>query len=228
MVPWTILHFLARRWTFFSRCLAIAGLATFLPREALAHAFFTTYIQHQVQIIVGAQYIDVTVDLTFFEEWSASERRQMDANGDGQITQAELDSYLKRLEPQLAAQVRISVAGSELALVPLYEPEVDLLGNDKVGPWHHRLRLLFFAPTPTSLRPTDVIVIEDGLWSGAKAIVTLQAEGHDGCVLKPEMPSDVSVAPAPPGGARRFTVRCLRPPATPIAASLPPASVPLR
>jgi hypothetical protein len=189
-----------------------------LPPEASAHDFFTAYIQHQVQLTVGAQHLDLTVDLTFFEEWSARERRQMDANGDGRITHAELDSYLKKLAPELARQVRVRVAGRELALASLYEPEVDLLGNDKVGPGHHRLRLLFFAPTPPGLRATDAIVIEDRLWPEANALTTLQAEGHDGCALEPEMPSDPDLAPARPGEARRFTVRCLEPPTAPSAA----------
>lgn len=217
-VAWTILTSLTRRQALCPLWLAFAGIATGLPREASAHDFFTAYIQHQVQLTVGARHLDLTVDLTFFEEWSAHERRLMDANGDGRITHAELDSYLKKLAPELARQVRVRVTGRDLALASLYEPEVDLLGNDKVGPGHHRLRLHFFAPTPPGLRATDAIVIEDRLWPEAKALATLQAEGHDGCALEPEMPSDLGLAPARPGEAQRFTFRCLKPPTAPSAA----------
>ncbi len=119
---------------------------------------------------------------------------------------------MRKLAPQLADQVDLRVAGQDLPLIPLYDPEIDLLGNDKVGPAHHRLRLFFFAPTPTALRADTEIVVEDRLWPETKALGTLQAEGRDGCALETEKTSDPSFAPASGGEARLFKVRCLKPP----------------
>jgi len=78
--------------------------------------------------------VDLTVDLTFFEEWSSRERRKMDADTNGRIARVEVERYLQKLAPELAKQVRLLVAGHEVPLVSLYEPEVDLLGSDKAGP----------------------------------------------------------------------------------------------
>jgi hypothetical protein len=110
--------------------------------------------------------------------------------------------------------VQLRVAGRELAPVPLYDPELDLLADHKVGPAHHRLRLCFFLPTPADLRANTEIIVEDRLWPDAKALGTLQAEGHDGGTLQAEKPSDPGFAPARPGEARLFKFRCLKPPAT--------------
>jgi hypothetical protein len=167
------------------------------------------------------------VDLTFFEEWSARERKAMDADGSGDITRAELEAYLNKCAPQLARQVKLRVAGREVPLVPLYNPEVDLLADRKVGPAHHRLRLFYFAPTP-ELRPGDEIVIEDQLWPEAKAIATPQSEGCDGCKLTTLLSVDADLAnPRSQEEKRLFKFRCLSPPtkASPADASSSRSSV---
>ena len=192
--------------------LLFIGMMLSLPQLAAAHDLFAKYIQHNVNLSIGARYIDLDVDLTFFEEWSARERAAADADANGRITRSEVEAYVKKLAPELARQVTLRVAGNELALAPLYAPEVDLLGNDQVGPAHHRLRLFFFAPIPTPFRANDDIVIEDRLWPTASGLGRLQAEGRDDCVLEPEKTSDPGFAPAQPGEARLFRARCLKPP----------------
>jgi hypothetical protein len=192
--------------------LLFAGMVISLQHLAAAHDLFTAYIQHRVLLTVGAGYSDVEIDLTFFEEWSAHERAAMDADANGRITRGEVESYVKKRAPELARQVKLRVAGHELALVPLYAPEVDLLGNDQAGPAHHRLRLFFFVPTPTALHAGDEIVIEDRLWPPAKALGMLQAEGRDGCSLESGRTSDPGLAPARADEARLFKARCLKPP----------------
>lgn len=198
--------------------LVAAGFAAGSLREAPAHDLYMAYIQHRVHLSVGARYVDLTLDLTFFEEWSSRERRTMDANTNGLIARVEVDQYLRRVALELAKQVRLLVAGHEVPLACLYEPEVDLLGSDKAGPGHHRLRLFFFAPTPPGLHAADVFVIEDRLWPEAKALGAVHVEGSDGCALEPEKPSDPAFAPARSGEARVFKVKCLKPPAVQPAA----------
>jgi hypothetical protein len=190
----------------------LAGVLISLPHLAAAHDLFTNYVQHSVHLTVGASYCDLELDLTFFEEWSTRERAAMDADGNGRITRSEVESYVKRLAPELARQVKLGVAGRELALVPLYAPEVDLLGSDRVGPAHHRLRLFFFVPTPTPLHADDEIVVEDLLWPEARALGVLEAEGRDDCVLEIGRASGTGLEPTRPGEARLFKVRCLKPP----------------
>ncbi|MEI2722388.1 MAG: hypothetical protein V9H26_02255 [Verrucomicrobiota bacterium] len=181
-------------------------------QSVAAHDLFTNYVQHCVQLTVGARHLDLTVDLTFFEEWSARERQTMDANPNGRITRSELEAYLKPLAARLSGQVKLRVAGHELPLALLYDPEVDLMTNDQTGPGHHRLRLFYFAPTPTTLRAEDEIVVEDRLWPEAKLLGTLQSEGHDGCKLTTEISIKAGRVPPPPDAARWFKFRCVKPP----------------
>lgn len=202
-----------RRRTAGAVLLLLAGLELGSPRIAAGHDLFTAYVQHRVHLAVGRRHLDLTLDLTFFEEWSARERRAMDADADGRITRSEVETYLKNLAAELPKQVKLRVAGREVPLAPLYDPELDLLGNDQAIPGHHRLHLSFFAPTPAALRADDEIVIEDRLWPEAKALATLQGEGRDGCVLEPEKARDPAFAPLRPDEARVFKVRCLKPPA---------------
>lgn len=190
-------------------CAVVALGAT---RSAKGHNFLSEFIQHGIQLTVGAQHIDVTVDLTFFEEWSARERKAMDADGSDEISRTEIENYLKRLEPQITRQVKLRVAGRELALVTLYEPEIDLLGDNQVGSAHHRLRLFLFAPIP-ELRVGDELVIESGLWPEAKALATPQSEGRDGCKLTTSISVDSGLTtPRSEGEKRLFKFRCLQPP----------------
>lgn len=132
-----------------------AGIVIGLWQAAAAHDLFTNYVLHSVHLTVGARHLDLTLGLTFFEEWSARERQAMDADANGRIARSELESYLKQRAPQLSGQVKLRVAGRGLQLTRLYETEVDLMANDKIGPGHHRLRLFFFAPTPATLRAND-------------------------------------------------------------------------
>jgi hypothetical protein len=194
--------------------LLCASLALQPQRSTQAHNILSEFIQHNLHLTVGTQHLDVTVDLTFFEEWSARERKAMDADGSGDITRAELEAYLNKCAPQLARQVKLRVAGRELPLVPLYNPEVDLLADRKVGPAHHRLRLFYFAPTP-ELRAGDEIVIEDQLWPEAKAIATPQTEGRDGCKLMNLVSVDAGLTSSRLQDEKRlFRFRCVQPPAT--------------
>ncbi len=175
-------------------------------------------VQHTVQLAVGAQHIDVILDLTFFEEWSASERAAMDADGNGAITRPEQEAYLKRIGAGLGKQVKLFVAGRELPLAPLYDSEIDLLGTSRVGPAHHRLRLFFFGTTPADLRAGDEIVVQDKLWPAAQMLATPRAEGRDGCRLATGLPADAELLPGRAGQPRRITFKCLQPPSTKSAA----------
>ena len=129
------------------------------------------------------------LELTFFEEESAKERGAMDADGDRLISTAEKESYLARLAPTLGRSVLLHVAGREVALTPLYDPELDLLANNKTGPGHHCLRLFLFASTPPNLRGGDELVIEDRLWPEAGSLGTMHTEGRDG--WRPEAESSL-------------------------------------
>lgn len=161
---------------------------------------------------MGARDVDVTVQLTFFEDGSAHEREHMDANGDGRISLAETETYLKALAPKLTSAVRLRIGDAPVALTELYAPELDLLDNDRVGPGHHQLTLHLFGRTPTKLATGASVVVEDRLWPGVRALGTLQVRGKDGCQLEALPQSDLVFPPARNGEARQFKARVQAPP----------------
>ena len=177
-----------------------------------AHDFFAGYIQHRVEVTMGARDVDVTVQLTFFEESSTHEREHMDANGDGRLSLAETETYLKALAPKLTPAVRLRIGDAPVALTELYAPELDLLDNDRVTFAHHQLMLHLFGRTPTRLTAGASIVVEDRLWPGGRALGTLQVRGQDGCRLEALPQSDPVFPPARDGEARQFKARVQAPP----------------
>jgi hypothetical protein len=196
-------------------CSILALLAAGLlgPRQlAAAHGILAAYIQHGVHLRIDGQHMDLTLDLTFFEEPSARERAVMDADANGRITRSEVDAYLKRLAPELFKQVKLRVAGREVPLTPLYDPDIDLFTGQTTATAHHRLRLCLFAATPAGLRVNDEILVEDQLWPGVKSLGTPQAEGGDGCRLLPEISIDSNSAALPRRVSCRFGFRCVQPP----------------
>ncbi len=187
-------------------------LAAFtLSSTAVTHDLFARYVQHRVAVVMNARHVDVTVRLTFFEDSSEHERSHMDANHDGRISPREIETYLAGLEPELNGAVTLRLSGRRLPLTPLRQPEVDLLGNDRVGRAHHQLTLFFFSPTPTNLAAGDELVVENRLWPRARALGTLQAEGADGCQLEVIPRSDPVFPSAREGEAREFKARVLKP-----------------
>jgi hypothetical protein len=184
------------------------------------HEVLTTYIQHRVGVVVAARYLDVTVELTFFEDGSEHEREHMDADGDGRLSRAETDAWLRQLEPRLAEAIKLRVDGRPVALIPLRAPELDLLGDWRVGRGHHRLTLFFFASTPPTWRPGAEVVVEDRLWPKVRALVALQVEGRDGARLEAVPFADSLLPPARDGEPRMFKARVLTPPRAAPAAEL--------
>jgi hypothetical protein len=178
----------------------------------VAHDFYQGYIQHRASLTVGAKHIDLTLQLTFFEDGSEHERQAMDRNGDGRLTPQEVSAYLKELEPKLVTELTVSVGGRSLPLMVLYPAEVDLLDDDRVGREHHRLTLYFFAKTPSDLRAGTEIIVQDKFWTDAGKIGSLQVKGKDGCRLERVSRDTQSELSAPKGAALKFKLRVLSPP----------------
>jgi hypothetical protein len=184
----------------------IYGLNAVLP-AASAHDFLAGCIQHRVEITVGAHHLDVTVELTFFEDGSEHERGDMDLNQDGSVNREEEAAYLKELEPVLSKAVTLQINGRPVTLITLYPAELDLLGNVRVGRGRHQLTLHYFARTPSELASGAELVVEDRLWRDVRALGSLQVQGKDGCRLEPLPLSDALFAPARDQEVRDFKAR---------------------
>lgn len=191
--------------------LVLVGGLTFIG-TGHSHDLFNAYIQHRVALTVGNRHVDVTVQLTFFEDSSEHEREHMDRNGDGRVTRNEIEAYIQEFEPDWAKAVSLRVGDRRLSLIPLREPEIDLLGNDGVGRGHHRLTLHFFVPTPDALRANVELVVENRLWPEARALASLRVEGRDCFRVESLAPSDPVHPPARGAEAREFRARILSAP----------------
>lgn len=206
-----------------SRWVAVLVSATLLggllALTGRAHDTLAGYLRHHVTVSLDARHVDVTVHLTFFEDGSEHEREHMDADQDGQLSRAETEAYLKQLEPQLGGALKLRVADKPVDLVPLREPELDLLGYNRTGRWHHRLSLFYFAPTPPDLAAGAELVLEDRFWPGTPALGLLQVESRDGARLEATPLRDSLLPPARKGEAREFKARVLAPPKAPPATS---------
>jgi hypothetical protein len=161
---------------------------------------------------MGARHVDVTVQLTFFEEESERERKRIDTDQDDRLSRAEIDAYLQELESRLANAVTLTVNGRPLSLTPLRAMDLDLMGQNRSGQGHHRLTLYYFAPTPDNLKLGTEVIVHDGLWPRVRALGSIQTEGTHGCRVEALPPSDPIFPPAREGEARGFKARVLSPP----------------
>jgi hypothetical protein len=137
-------------------------------------------VQHRVVVAVGPAYIDVTLDLTFHEHASAAERARLDTNGDGRISKTEIESYLAASGDGFEQSLRLTLDDTPVELVPLADPTLDLMGEDRVRPRVHALRLSYFARTPPSLASGGVLALGDGLWPEAAALRSIEITSTGG------------------------------------------------
>ena len=178
-----------------------------------AHEIMMTYVAHAVHVVVGPSNIDVTVELTFNELVSLEERKQMDLNRDGWINDGELAAYLARLGPAFASSLELTVDGNSVKLFDLYEPELDLLGAEIVGPAHHVLRLSFFARTRSSVSgKQQQILLHDRLWANAPALCSFHADGTEGVQVQMTSSSRVLSNQDLNGNDRSTRIVSVRPP----------------
>lgn len=149
-------------------------------RPVEAHTTLRDFIQHRAAITVGSRNIDVSLELTFYEDCSVKERRRMDADGDGRVEDAEVAAYLAREAGRFAEALSLGIDGRPLELLPLFDPQIDLQGDSRVTPHFHVLRLDYFVRTPEWGGAASVLELKDGLWAGEKALRSLEVEGKDG------------------------------------------------
>lgn len=163
----------------------VLALFAAFPAAGRAHDEFERFVQHRVTVEVKSGHLDITVELTFFETWSGTERAAMDADRDGRITPTETAAYAKALGARLAGSVEATLEGRPLPVLALRDPEVDLLGEDRVVPSHHRLRIACFAPLPAPRPLSAVVRVEERLWPKADTLVQFIPRASEGATLEP-------------------------------------------
>jgi hypothetical protein len=203
MALWMILMTPPVRRTIAS--LVALGASLIAIRSADAHAVYMTYMRHDVRVTVSPENIDITIELTFFEMPSLSERRRMDRDRSGVVSDEECDHYLAALADQLDDAVNVTVDGRAVEVMPLYEPQIDLLDVAEVAPTHHVLRLYTFARTPPGFKADSRIVVKDALWPNVPALRSAEVAGEKGITAMIE--DDVDVDPS--AATDTLRVRCV-------------------
>lgn len=186
-------------------CSALAVLS--IESRLNAHTVLMDCVQHRVALTLGRANIDVDVELIFGEWQSLLQRRQMDRNGDGTITIEERVAYERFLAATLVNPLNVLIDGRRLDVIPLYDPAIELGGSNKTSLTGHRVRLSYFARTPSWLQSGSQITISDGLWTRQPALSFLNVTGQDGFRLVIE-DSDWALSPQATGEPRLMQARC--------------------
>lgn len=156
--------------------------------------------------------MDIAVELVLFHGAALDERSRVDADGDGIIVPAETRARLEAISRQPAApEVRWN--GKPLAAAELYDPELDLLNDNRAAPSPLAVRRHSFCRTPADW--TGAARVEIGVpWlEDLPAVCHWRAQAADGIVARNASPAslvseDPSLVPrvfsfelVPPGGA---------------------------
>lgn len=168
---------------------------------AMAHPRLNECVRHEARMVAEADHIDIFLSLVLTGTHAASARASMDADGDGRVEQKEARRWAARFALQANASPALRANGAAVALIPLFEPRVELQGASRVT-----LHLAYFAAAPDSAAPLE---FEDRFLAEAPAIVRLLVSGQDGARLEALSPTD---QPSAAGTPRRLRVQFSPPP----------------
>lgn len=148
---------------------------------AMAHSNLSEYVQHDVHLEASKSYIDLTVQLTFFDDAAEAQRRVLDCNGDGDFSAQEREVFKKALLTDAEKALSLQVAGARVDLVPRFDPEVEC-AVPPGGEAHLRfeIRLHFFADLPAQPDGRAALEVNDSLFAEVPAMASLRVSAKDG------------------------------------------------
>jgi hypothetical protein len=141
-----------------------------------AHSSLSDYIVHERSLVVGEQYIDVTVSLTFMGDRAEAQRGKLDANGDGTVSKAERARYLDSITMVAEKQVRLTASGESIVLRPLYSSKVEQ--EEDYAPL--TIHIYLFGRRPDSLIVGGEVELVESLYPRTPARFVHRVEGRDG------------------------------------------------
>jgi hypothetical protein len=173
--------------------LGVVAAFTVYLYPAHAHVELEQYSQQRVNAVVGTANVDITVEFRFTGPASLFQRKQMDTNGDGALSEEERQEYLTTIANQAEEGLRLQIDEKPCALIPLYDPELDILDSTGIEAHPHVLRLHYFARTPESLHVGSTILLDSHMWTDTPWLVASSVHGSDG----------IEISGAPNPGLRR-------------------------
>lgn len=153
----------------------------FFPSGAFAHADLSEYVQHEATLDAHGEYIDITLQLTFFDELAEARRRSLDRDGNGDISPEEQTALKKALLLEAEKAIVLQADGTGVELVSRFDPEIECAVPGSGGA-HLRfvIRLHFFAERPPLPAGGVSLELTDGLLGDIPAMASLRVTGKDG------------------------------------------------
>src|SRR5918998_6877479 len=97
-------------------CLAFAGFASLIPREAQAHPLGNFTINHYSSLRFTEENARIAYVLDFAEIPTPQQKAPLDADGDGELSDREANAYLEAEMPSLVEGLRLRAGGEILPL----------------------------------------------------------------------------------------------------------------
>ena len=140
------------------------GCAMEHSSQLRAHDTLATVLEQTVACAPHADAIDFEFVWAFHGDVARAERRAMDTDLDGRISDDEARSYAEALLRRSDTALRLTAAGRNLDLVSYYDPDVLLGSERRVTGAPLTLKLFCFARWPGKLSGEVRLEIEDVLW----------------------------------------------------------------
>lgn len=151
--------------------------------RAAAHSNLSEYVQHDVTLEAGDVYLDLTVQLTFFDDQAERQRRALDSDGDGSFSTSEHAAFQKTLLAEADTKLALQSGDTSLELVPRYDPEIQCVASASGEGAHLRfeVRLHYFVRRPDALQEGAELEVHDGLYPEIPAMAALRVTAKEGC-----------------------------------------------
>ncbi len=161
------------------RIFVLGLLFSCFPLLLCAHQPFQSYIQHRVYIVVSPENIDIELELTFYNLFALAERRKIDLDADERIDPTEVDIYLKNNTDTFLHHLDLCLDNKTLELIYLFDPELDLFGDNRIAPSPFHINLTLFARN-TGFTGYSSLKLQDRIFSSYPAVLSWDAIGNNG------------------------------------------------
>lgn len=126
--------------------LILCSLVLFSAGDAAAHQLYAIRTARVSELQISKEEIAVAYTVHFGEVVAFNERRSMDDDGDGQISEQEKASYVSRMGTELKDGLVLQMDGEGLPLRIVHQAAK--MGEDRVGPLPFEMRFDFAADLP--------------------------------------------------------------------------------
>jgi len=185
-----------------TRRLPLLG-ALLLSGLAWGHAGLNQQVRHDITLTASPIDLDIRVRLTLTGAPAVAIREALDSDDDAAIDEEERSAPLPY--GVLGDAPTLHVNGEAVALMTLYAPRVDLLGEYQTGKGAAIVDLTYFAHPASAWTGVFVVRLEDHFLPNEPALLSFTAEGeHVGIQTRGTHPQR-----HPPGVARVVAADCV-------------------